>query len=287
MSEGGIYLCEWFAIDGEYTLRLRADPNVRASGPDIEDCMEELCMKIAGWNGDGEAVLELFPPVRGESFPGGSVLFAMVGYNDRARALKYEPLFDGGACSVCKFGIGARTDEPLRLDSRPKGMICGVTGCYPLLQIYRRNFVDLLTEKELSAIEVRPVWLHDDETDYVELIASNAIPTVGYRGASYPTKFQQSFRCGTCGHQKFVVEAESIKARTSFIDVDDLGAERSAMIVVDDGWCPSIAFLLDRWKQILDQVGRRGVVSSELAVLESGYAERPPLPETAEFDWVM
>ncbi|MDJ0908320.1 MAG: hypothetical protein QNI99_03935 [Woeseiaceae bacterium] len=287
MPEGGIYLCEWAAADGEYRLRLRSNPDLQASGPDIDECMEEICMQIIEWNGDGEAVLELFPPHRGESFPGGAIVFARVGYTDRSRAADYEQLFEGRACPVCKFGLGVRSDAPLRLESQPEGMVCGVTGCYPILQIYHREFVNMLADKELSAVELRPVYQNDQETDYVEVIARKTIPTVGYRGANYPTSFQRSFRCGECGHEKFVVDAENINYGTSFIDIDDIRADTSAMIVVDDGWCQSLAFLLSRWRQLLDQTERHALTSNPLAVLDSDHVERPALEECTEFDWIM
>ena len=287
MPEGGIYLCEWDEADGEYRLRLRTNPDLQAIGPDLDECMEDICMQIIEWNGDGEAILELFPPQRGKSFLGGAIMYAQVGYNDTTDALDYEQLFEGRACPVCKFGIGTRSAEALRLASKPKGMVCGVTGCYPILKIYHKQFMSLLVENELATINVRPVYLNDQETNYVEVIAKRTIPAVGYKGASYPTSFQQSFRCGECGHEKFVVDAENIKQGTSFIDIKDIDADTGTMIVVDDGWCPSMAFLLGRWKQILDQTKRRGLTSNALAVLDSDYVERPALEVCTEFDWIM
>ena len=287
MAEGGIYLCEWHETDGEYRLRLRANPDLKAKGSDLDECMEDICMQIIEWNGDGEAVLELFPPQRGKSFPGGAIMYASVGYNDTAQALDYEQLFEGRACPMCMFGIGARSTEALRLDSKPKGMVCGVTGCYPILKIYHKEFMSLLADDELATIDVRPVYLNDNETDYVEVIGKKTIPAVGYKGADYPTSFQQSFRCGECGHEKFVADVENLEHDTSFIDIKDIDADTPAMIVVDDGWCPSLAFLLGRWQQILDQIKRRGLASSALAVLESGFVEKPALEECTEFDWIL
>ena len=287
MAEGGVYLCNWSQSNGDYRLQLRANPNLQASGRDLEQCKEDICLQVLDWNGDGEAVLELFPPEEGKRIPGGAILLARVGYNDSARVVDYEMLFEGGACPVCKFGIGARTGATLHLESNPKGMACSIHGCYPILLIFRKKYVDLLSDEELACVEVRPVTLDGKETDYVELIAGNTVRTVGYRGANYPARFQQSFICSECGREKFEVEADGVEYGTSFIDANDIDADPSQMIVIDDGWRQSPAFRLGRWEQLLEQAGNRSLLSDAVMVLESDYVEHPVLEVCSEFDWVM
>ncbi len=98
MSEGGIYLCKWRQVEGEYFLELQANPSLVANGGDLEECKEEICMQIISWNGDGEAILELFPPEKGKKYVGGIRLFSTAGYNDSVRAVGYS-----------KLGLGGRT----------------------------------------------------------------------------------------------------------------------------------------------------------------------------------
>lgn len=287
MAEGGIYLCNWTASNGDYKLQLRANPKLESSGRDLEQCKEEICLQIIDWNGDGEAVLELFPPPGNKLVAGGAILFARVAYNDSVRVLRYESLFKGGACPVCKFGIDTRSDAALRLESGPKGMTCSIDACYPLLLIFKKRFVELLSNQELACFEIRPVFLDGNETDYIELIGKRMIRTVGYRGANYPSKFQQSFKCSECDREKFTVEADGFEYGTSFIDANDIDADPSTMIVVDDGWRQAPAFRLGRWQQLLEQAGSRSLLSEALVVLDSNYVERPVLKACNEFDWVM
>lgn len=287
MAEGGIYLCKWDERNGEYKLWLRANPDLQVSGRDLNECMEDICLQIIGWNGDGEAVLELFPPQGKKSVPGGAILLAGIGYNDSARVLDYGALFEGGACPVCKFGVGTRSDAVLRFESRPKGMVCATDGCYPILLIFNKKFVDMLSNEERANFEIRPVFFNDNQTDYFELIANKTIRTVGYKGANYPTSFQQSFRCSKCGREKYDVEAEGFKNGTSFIDANDIDTESSTMVVIDDSWRQFPAFRLSRWEQLLERRDRRGLLSDELVVLDSDYVEHPALEVCNEFDWVM
>lgn len=287
MAEGGIYICKWTETNGEYTLQLRANPDLEVSGRDLEECMEDICLQIIGWNGDGEAVLELFPPQAAKEIPGGAILFAQIGYNDSARALDYETLFVGGACPVCKFGLGTRSDAAIRLESRPRGMTCAVHGCYPILLVFNKKFVEMLSDEERAHFDVRPVLFGQKPTDYLELIAKKTIRTVGYKGAEYPSTFQQSFRCGDCGREKFEVDAVGFKPGASFIDVDDIDCSSSTMIVIDDGWRQFPAFRLGRWQQLLERADRPRLLSKELVVLDSDYVEHPVLEECRKFDWVI
>lgn len=286
MSEGGIYLCDCTRTKGEYALTLRANPDLESSGADLDECMEDLCMQIVEWNGDGEAILELFPPPQGPRVAGGAVLFSAVGYNDGVKTTDYTSLFAGGACPVCKFGIGDRSDAVLRVQKQPKGITCGVNACYPILTIYRNKLIDALTDQERAMFETRPVAVEDGETDYVELIAYETIRTVGYKGADYPAVFQQSFRCKSCGREKFEVDAEGFKPGTKFIDAREVDGSSSSLIMVDDGWRQFPAFRLARWKELLAAGNLRGLLSDPLVALDTDYVEIPKLETCREFDWV-
>ena len=287
MPEGKIYLCSWTKTKSNYSLELRANPDLQYHGPDLEECMEEICMQIADWNGDGEAVLELFPPAGRKRLVGGSILFAVMGYNHSVRAIDYRALFADGACPVCKFGIGERSDAVLRVESPPQGIVCSLDACYPVIAVFDRSFVDAMSDSERGLFDIRPVIAGGKESSYVELVARHVVKTVGYKGADYPTAFQQSFRCGSCGREKFVVDAPKYKPDTVFIDERDVDGLASTMIVVDDSWRQSPAFRLDRWKELLGRRENHGLLSDPLVVLDSRYVETPVLDTCVHFDWFM
>ena len=287
MPEGGIYLCDWTKTKSGYSLALRSNPNLASTGPHLDHCMEDICLQIVEWNGDGESVLELFPPPGGKRFPGGAVLFSSIAYNDDARAIDYVSLFDGGACPICKFGLGNRSNATLDLESLPQGMACAIHACYPILMVFHHKFVDSLTAEERAMFDIRPVYVEDRESDYRELIAKKTIRTVGYRGAVYPTAFQQSFRCGECGRVKFEVVAEGFKPGCDFIDAREIDGDGSTMIVIDDGWRHILAFRLARWEQLLAKKDLGGLLSKSLVALDLDYVEVPQLETCRDFDWVM
>lgn len=287
MPEGGIYLCNWKKRKGEYFLDLQANPTITARGGDLEACKEDICMEIIGWNGDGEAILELFPPLTGKKHQGGAQLFVTVGYNNSVRAIDYATLFTNGVCAVCKHGLGARSDVKLQVETTPQGTVCGIDACYPPPRVYAKKFIAALASDEKSAFDVRPVIADGKESDYVEIIPHEIVSTVGYKGANYPTVFQQSFRCAECGREKFTVAGDGIPNDSDFIDARDIDGLSDSLIFVDDGWCAAMAFRISRWKEILSSMHAKGLSSGKLIVLQPDYVETPTLELVDQFDWVM
>jgi hypothetical protein len=287
MPEGGIYVCDWTKTKSGYSLALRSNPDIVSTGPNLDKCMEDICLQIVEWNGDGESVLELFPPPGGNRLTGGAVLFSSIAYNHDARAVDYASLFDGGACPVCKFGLGNRSAATLRIESPPQGIACAIHACYPILMVFHTKFVDSLTDEERAAFEIRPVFFGGRKSDYSELIAKKTIRTVGYKGADYPTAFHQSWRCNECGREKFEVVAAGFKPNSNFIDACEIDGSGSTMIVIDDGWRHIPAFRLARWKQLLAKKDLDGLLSESVVALDSDYVETPRLETCQEFDWIM
>jgi hypothetical protein len=286
MSEGGIYLCNWKRVEGVYSLELLANSNISAYGKDLKNCKEDICMEIISWNGDGEAVLELFPPEYGKKYKGGAQLFSTVGYNDSTRAVDYAGLFVDGVCSMCKHGLGARSSMSLTVETPPTGMVCGIDACYPAMRVYSKLFIAELTEEEKSSFSIRPVLHAGNESGYFEILPKNTIPTVGYKGAEYPTTFLETFECADCGRKKFSVWAEELSYDADFVDARDIDGLSDSMIFIDVGWNEAMAFRAERWREILANKRLKGLCSGKLIVLDPSYVEAPKFKVVDEFDWV-
>ncbi len=206
----------------------------------------------------------------------------IVGYNDEARVSDYEGLFEGGACPVCRFGLGPRTARNIDLASLPNGSVCALGGCYPILLIYARDFVAALTDSERGAFSMREVSANGVATDYVELVARETVAVTGVKGAEYPTAFQQSWTCSRCGRVKFVVEKAGYPYDSVFVSADAI--PETHLFVIDDGWRDRIALVWSRSPAFV--AAAPDIVLDPIVALPPAEAELPSPPVESEFDWV-
>lgn len=62
MSEGNVYLCTWRKTDKGFTIALKRDSKVEASGATFDQAEEEMWDVLLDRFGDGEAVVEYVIP---------------------------------------------------------------------------------------------------------------------------------------------------------------------------------------------------------------------------------
>lgn len=283
MSEGKVYDCKLIEKDCVYCIELLDNPSIRSEDTDLEECKLDIYSQIMDWNGDGEAVLELLPPLskkRKDSIQ----LYSNVSSNDWIYIVKEirEQVYKD-VCPVCQHDKKAnRTDAFLELERKPKAPIAYAEGVYPVIEIVKESFLNLLSKEEQNLFIKRPVLFKGKECGYYELLPKKTVNLVGYKNAEYPFGFE----CSKCNHKRFVVRVNGYDDGTYFVSKLDFANNYPSMFFVYGGFMKSLTFRNDRWK-ILKQHKKetRGVSSEPVFLLESEYIADPVLPKQDSFEW--
>lgn len=285
MPEGGIYLCKRIYKKRQYFLTLQDNKNITSEGADLSECMEDISMQILEWNGDGEAVLELFPEQNKKGATGATV-FRTLSYNDSVDIVKGFDGFNEGTCKLCMYGLGGRNANPLEVKWKPEGLVCGVSRIYPSTRLYSQKPIDVLSDEERATFETRPVLFDGKETGYFEAFPEVVIPYVGHKGAVYPDTFTQSWKCSECGRKEFYVELKPYSYSTTFIDAKHLAGDIPSLAFVKTSRSVAMSLRKDRWAELRESKKVKGMLSDPVVALDAEHIEMPELNKPEKFDWI-
>lgn len=288
MSEGGTYLANWAFAGGRYRLWLRGEVTLEAVGSDFDDVADELADQVLEWCGDGEAVLE-FPFGRpGSEGPGVLARLRNLGYNESVRALnRSRAQFEGGICSHCGFGIGQRTEVPLRVEGLPNADLVGVDRTLPWATLVSEDFLSALNDDERGRIRTLPVE-SQTSSRFFEVVGEPIARVVGVSGADYAEAFHQSWRCRECGRRMMGIQHPDYPSSSAFLSAEDLDVPTPSLFVFDEGHRLGIAMSPERWGELAGSAGTKRVSTSDLFMVADSQAEpEPALPDPESFDWVL
>jgi len=296
MIEGeNVYLCDKKEKRGKIYLELQDNREIKSNGEDLEQCKVDICSQIILWNGDGEAVLE-FIPEKTKKTDTGIEMYRSLGYNETVDILNENNLFTGGVCKKCLYGIGERTDELLNLEWKPKNVLASVKfknikndhdfpRVFPKIQIYSKNFIELLSKNEKKLFLIKEVHLKGKKSNFVELIPRKVILQSGHVGAKYPIFSHQSWKCSECNRESFTVSLESYSYEYIFVDPKVI-RDNPSIFFLDDGMHTLLTVRNDRWKELFKhKKDIKGISTNPVVVLEEKYVEYPELEEPEKFEW--
>ncbi len=286
-SEGGTYVADWTRVGRKYRAILRDNRAIQVEASNLEELVEDLHDEIMKWQGDGEAVVELYPaPVPDSSF-------VALAYNEAVR-VSNEPasLFEGGVCNKCGSGRGQRTAASLVLARKPRGDVFRAEHPWPKDVMPARVCISAklatrFSEKEQAVLGLRPIERPKDvKQEYFEICGEAVTSTVGLRGCTYATALGQSWKCTECGKSSLVIKEPKISSSARFLASSSLrGVDRDFFLFHESGIRgPRPAFAPARWHSLLDASrDLKGLSSSEIIVLPDAQADLdpclPPYPE--------
>jgi len=285
MLEGQVYDCRYEEKDGEFFLELVNNPSIKSDGDDLEECKMDMYSQIIKWNGDGEAVLELLPPLSKKTKM-GMQLYVSASYNDWTCIKDKNFQVYKETCPVCKYSMNAERNEALlEITRKPKASFAGVHGIRPKIFIYSDCFVSLLTKEEQLTFEKRPVIYQGKECGYWELLPKHTVMIVGPKGASY--MMSGNWKCIKCGRNNFIPEIKGYRSDSHFIKKSDMDSLPSVFFI-DDCYSKILTIRNDRWSELKQyKKETRGAVSSPVILLEPQYVfENPPMKKKDTFGWV-
>lgn len=299
MVEGGnVYLCNKKKLMGVYFLELNDNTNIKAKGVNFEACKVDICMQIINWNRDGEAVLA-FVPEKSKKKPTGIEMYSSLGYNDSVDILNNNDLFVGGVCPKCKYGIGKRTDELLNLEWKPKNVLVSIKlknrknqndfpRVFPVIQIYSKKFIDLLSEDERELFEEKKVFIKGKLSDFLELIPKRVIAECAHKGTDYDKHpFIKTWRCTECGRTELDFDIQKLyKSEYNFVDPKTV-PNYPTMFFLKEGMHTSLIVRNDRWAELLQHKKEiSGITTDPVIVLDEKYVEYPTnFYEPEKFEW--
>jgi len=283
MSEGQVYDCKFTEKEGVYKIELFDNPSIKSEDDDLEQCKLDIYSQIMAWNGDGEAVLELLPPL-GKKRKDSIQLYSHVSSNDWIYIVKEkrEQVYKD-VCSVCQHDKKAnRTDALLELEEKPKAPVVYAEGVYPVIEIVKESFLNLLSKEEQRLFTKRPVLYKGKECGYYELFPQKTVKTVGYRDAEYIFGFE----CSKCNHKRFMLRVNGYNDGTDFVSKLDFSDNYPSMFFLYCGFMRNLTFRNDRWKELKQHKKEtRGVSSESVFLLNAEYVVDPLLPIQDSFEW--
>lgn len=288
-AEGDTYVVDWRLIEGRYEARLRARPSIRVEADSLDELLAALQDAILEWRGDGEAVVEMVPKPHEKSV-GGEAEFLALSYNERVQvANELSTLFAGGVCPKCGCGRGERSDVRLVLVRKPTGDVFRAERPWPHDVMPARvcvseRIVSLLSETEQEQLGLRSIDpCKGVKQSYFEICGPSVASTVSLKGSEYLTGLGQSWRCSACGKSAFLTKDRSVSPSVRYLALSSLREVRGDCFLFDEsGTCgPRPAFVPERWKQIVNSPGLKGVSSSEIVVLQDERAD--PCPELPDY----
>jgi len=283
MSEGQVYDCKFTEKDGMYKIELLDNPSIKSEDDDLEECKLDIYSQIMAWNGDGEAVLDLLPLV-GRKRKDSLQLYSNASSNDWIYIVKEnrEKVYKD-VCPVCQHDKKAnRTDTLLELECKPKAPVAYAEGVYPVIEIVKESFLNLLSEEEQSLFTKRPVLYNGKECGYYELFPKNIVKLVGYKDAEYSFGFE----CSKCNHKRFSGRVKGYEDGTYFVSKLDFSDNYPSMFFLYGGFMKSLTFRNDRYKELKEHKKEtRGLLREDVFLLNSEYVVDPILPIQESFEW--
>lgn len=114
-TEGNTYLANWEKAPSGYRAWLKRRPKDKVTGREEDELKEQLWEIALNAYGDGEACIELVPPLPAARNRASYFSPAWFQLNNN-EGLEYEGdralLYHRGLCPLCKAGLGGRNDVP-------------------------------------------------------------------------------------------------------------------------------------------------------------------------------
>lgn len=257
-----VYLCTWKRRKGKIVLILAGDPDISASGKDLQEADEKLCKILEAKPDSGEAILEYLRLAPKDALAkrfSDPDLVLVTGHGKPGPLLNPESIYAHPPCPACKRQRRERTPEPARFQSLPHADSGMGQGCGHL---YSQRFLDRLTDEERGQFKLRQVLAEEPgDAAFFELHAETDIEFTGVR--DFPGRIGGA--CPECGMVSFtyIMDWKVL----NFVARDDLPRHLPGVFPVrDDMGDTRLAMTRDRYLELRPGPGMEGVVSSPLFV---------------------
>lgn len=295
--EHAVYICSWSRSADGFTLWVKSQPDVRASGPTYAQAEERLIEAIQDAGGAMQAVMEFDPPLPKSSLEEkytSPEIFLICGddrfetdaprwrYSETEQEVEerlrwLDQFYDEPVCRKCKYTLGRRNERLVTLTYAPS-KYDGAFGRFgtdggPNHLVFSEEFLAVLTPEEKHQLQFQPTTRKRGRK-FLELIGPEGPPHVAVGGMKI-----SGWRCAECDHHVWGYNRVEGMAITSYVARSDLPTPLDGVFTI--GAYPEIelAVTASRWKKLLGQKGTRGFASRRIGVVpDHEVLRRPELP---------
>jgi hypothetical protein len=292
VTEGRVFVCSWRRVRGRFRVWVKRRPRLAATGRTFAQADEALWGVIAEATGDGENDREYdrAPPDEQETGPLLGFLSSVFG-RGRMEVANPDELFEAEVCPACGKTTNRRTLAPLLANSIESGYQAGAAEAlyarpdlWYFSQYFSQDFIGLLTRRERSSFEWRPVQRRRGTKRYVELVGAEVtVPRAALKGAGI--KIDTCAKCGGSGAPTYVLLDKQPKwlrmldrAPTQFVDVADLPQPVPSCFAIGNRERLSLTFTPERWRSLLGRKESQGIGASTVGIVASECVEARPRP---------
>jgi hypothetical protein len=285
MAEGRTYLCTWKRTESGFDAWVKARPKLRGSAESFEAADEALYEAILAALGDGENSREYTPP-RPDAIESDGLLYRLKHVTGNGRAMiandDMPGLWTRGVCTDCRKARGKRTNAPIVLQSADSenGLSARAQHPfnYPGFDLYSADFVALLTPAERRRFTWRAVERVRGSKPYLEIVASRtALPLAAFKEEYVG---HDLYVCPTCGYKS--EPSYSFVPPTPSLYVSERDVPRRLPSCFTVGRQLALCFTAERWAELVERKAARGLVSSDVGVVDSRLVDRRPKRKTLD-----
>jgi hypothetical protein len=265
MSEGNVYLCTWRKMDAGFTIALKRDSTVHASGETFDEAEEEMWDVLSDRFADGEAVVEYVKPrPRAEgSFVAryGKPELVVVSGNDYAgKLLNAAALHPKGYCRNCRWPLETAAGVVPEFDWLPSGD--GIFS-HMMSSMYSEEFLSLFTTEEMKRLKFEPVHGQKRKKKKHFRLAGDAV--ADYVGVP---RFEGLLndQCRECKRRLGICYLRNCRMY-QFVALADLPQLLPTVFAIGRGNDLGLCMQEERYMQMVGEAGTRKITSRKIWVV--------------------
>lgn len=288
--EEGFYICSWKKTKKGYEIWVVSKPKWKAEAKTFEEAEEQLVSVITSDpRGPCEATWDYDKPAPKKKAEAAFskpdlVIVESNGYAELAEQPSPggdKPLKDADdayyrtpVCDQCGYTGSPRSEKLLFADSIDSGydVINGrFRGGSNSFTLFSSDFLELLTTDEKESLQFRPVLRKKSaKKTFFELVGPAGLDQVGATEVN-----TSGWQCSKCGYQCYGHWSQQFSI-WYFVAAEDLPNPLPTVFTFGDPSDLRLCMPMQRWQQIVGKPGARGVMSSQLGVVQTKRLERRP-----------
>lgn len=289
-DEGGVYVCNWIKRGNSFEIQIQEEPELKVRAASLLEAEQQLIDLVEEALGDLQPCFEYVPPLPKESVTKkfeGTGIVAVSGANDPLDYVGHpDELFTGGICSVCKKGIGTRTDKTLRVSIIPNptdGAFVRIRVAVPFaemsVEIFSEAFVQALTPKARNRFQWLPV--ESEKKTTIKLFEPISVPVVNRilpKGLiSAKERLQpDGFKCRRCGRLQLQGIPQGAAGIYSFVEQDCLPDPLPSCFQIGQTAALEFCFQNKTWTELVGKPGTKRLLSRQVGIVKRNQAQTKP-----------
>lgn len=275
--EANTYEIQW-RKEGEQFIGALSEPHqITLNASSLEELEEGFQEILIEKFGDGEAVIQWFPPMGNEKEDTLSIYYSL-GWNESVCPVGPTEKYYLNTCMDCGFVLGRKIEIPLLIEDKLSDDIIAI-------EATRYGWSGILISEAFSELlELPKKWLQPVQFTskrrkaFFELIVPRTIPFVSFSDIKL-----QGWRCPKCLYQTFSFNDDKIAFNIRRAICDQDIPNTKVFLAGLENEKPSLIVTADHWNSLKGKKGKKGASVDKVMVVDKDIVVyNPKLPTYKE-----